>query len=269
MKIKIYQTILIIFLSADLSAQFFFIPIFVPNTSNNTYVRYNCPTRNMVAHQYFENGIEYYDKNIDLSIGSFKEAIENDSLFCDAYDYLAFCFNKNNQLDSALKYIDASLKVNSSNYDAIRTKGFFYMDNKDYNMAARHFYQQHLKQPNEGEWLYYIIRSLIELNLMDSAYNTTKKMEIAYNKQGNENSKDLSLFLQGIIASLKGDYSNAKQMFSSIEESYEWNKEFCYYFGLCHLNGENPKIRKAKKYIRRARKLGYDVEQSVIDKLKK
>lgn len=161
---------------------------------------YTCPTRDKKAYEYMQKGFENINKNIDVAIIYFKGAINKDSMFCDAYDYLSYCFRRNKQYDSALNVINASLRINSSNYWARKTKGFIYMDKKDYNQSAIYFKEQNTKQPNEGIWLYYYTESLIKLNLLDSAQTMTLKMQYVMQQQEGWNSLEISLYLQGKIA---------------------------------------------------------------------
>jgi tetratricopeptide (TPR) repeat protein len=258
MQIKIFCFSILIFATISLSAQFFFIPIIIPGEA--TYASHACPSRNEKAYDYMLKGIENLNKNnIVISILYFKGAINKDSMFCDAYDYLTICFIKNKQYDSALNSISQSLKINSSNFWALKEKGFiYYWDKKDYNAASLYFNARHLKQADEPVWLFYLSQSLIKLNLLDSAQNMAIQTQLALQKEGNEQSLEISFFLQGQIAYLKHNYSTALRAFERIKSIYKNNSEFCYYYGMSLLNADNPNVKKGNRFIKRAKRLELD-----------
>jgi hypothetical protein len=259
MRFKIINLSILVLICSNLSAQFFFLPIIIPGETR--YGSHACPSRNEQANDYMLKGIDNLDKNIVVSIMYFKGAIQKDSMFCDAYDYLTICFQKNKQYDSALYYIDKSLKINSSNFWALKRKGFiYYWYKKDYSAASTYFCQQHLKQINEPFWLFYFSQSLIKLNLLDSAQNMALQTQIALQKDENENSLEISLFLQGQIAYLKHNYTSALRAFERIKSIYKNNSEFCYYYGMSLLNADKPNIKKGNRFINKSKKLAFKNE---------
>jgi tetratricopeptide (TPR) repeat protein len=266
MKARLLLAIVLGILSTNISAQFFFIPVILP--TNTQYVSFTCPSRNKLAIEYFQKGSETFKKDVKVSIGYYKDAIMKDSLFCDAYYCLTICYRKTKEYDSALKYIDASLKVNASDFWARKVKGLIYMDKEDYNTSAAYYNKLKIEQPEECVWLYYLSRSLIELNQLDSAKRTTLAMQFLMHQQGYTKSQQVSTYLQSKIAFKKGDFNTALRAYKTIETEYNKDAEFCYYYGLCYLNTEKPNINKAKRLVQKAIKLGYNkVDQNIVKKL--
>jgi len=99
MKLKILKIFLLLLLSSTIDAQIFF-PIIIP--TQRTVIFYNCPTRNDSANQCLNDGIDNINKDIEQAKRYFKDAIQQDSQFCDAYDYLAYCYRTTNHYDSAI-----------------------------------------------------------------------------------------------------------------------------------------------------------------------
>jgi len=172
----LFQSIFLLFFLSVVRAQIF-IPIIIP-TGTTAYTRYNCGTSNKKAIDYMQKGIDNLETNIDAALVYFKGAIKVDSLFCDAYDFSADVFMMKEEYDSAMKYINHSLNVNSANRWASKTKVRLHFIMREYEKAGDYAYSQHLKQPDDGIWYYYLAESLLHRDLLDSAKNVTLKMQM-------------------------------------------------------------------------------------------
>lgn len=260
----------------------------VPIGQNNLNISYDCPTNVEKSLKLMEKGFDNINSNIDISIMCFKGAIYNDSLFCDAYDYMAYCYRLKKQPDSALNYINKSLKINNTNIWARKTKGhILFYDLKDYNKSADYYYQESLKQKFEAYWLYNLSESLIKLEMFDSAQVITNRMKIVLEEQEKKvlqntlkikpfklqplqteiestdgwNSHALYLFLQGKMAFKQKNYVAADRAFNSIKQEFRMIPEFCYMYGMSLLNKNEPEEKTARKYLKKAEEYGFVLDE--------
>jgi tetratricopeptide (TPR) repeat protein len=263
MKKQIAILVLILILGKNSWCQFFFIPIVVPN--QNVYIPFSCSPANKTALDYYKKGIEKIkSKEIEVAIIYFKGSISKDSLFCDAYEGLAYCYRLKNEPKNALEIINSSLIVNASNYSAQKTKGFILlMDLKDYDQSAQYFMKQSNAQPENPFWLYYFTKSLIGLNLLDSADAMARKTQWALTSQNDENAMAIGLYLMGEIAYKSGNYEGACRAFGLIKDSYKKDAEFCCFYGISLLKLPSPDKKHANKFIKKAQKLGYPVDTEI------
>jgi predicted Zn-dependent protease len=264
---KKYLTLLLFLISlfTKSSAQYFIFPIVIPIYQQY----YNCPSKDSLAMDYFQKGKDYSGTNKVLANVYFKGAIKRDSFFCDAYYALVNSFRSTKDYDSAMKYIDLTLKNNKIDLWALKVKGMLMLNMKDYNQAATYFKALFDQQPREATWLYYYVQSLIKLNKLDSAWSLTMQMETLMRQQEGWDSKSLSYFMQGQIAFQRMNYKTAFRAFDEIKDTYKQNSEFCYLYGVTLMRNENPNMRRAKRYIKRAMKLGYEeVETKIREELK-
>ncbi len=210
-----------------------------------------------------QQGIENLEISLDAALAYFKGAIKVDSLFCDAYDYTASVFIEKEKFDSALKYIDLSLAINSANRWAGKTKIQLHFNLGEYEKAGDYAFSQHLKQADEGIWLYYLAESLFHRDLLDSAKCITLKMQLTMQKQGLELAAATSMYLQGKIFCKMRKYESAQRALLQVNKNYHKDAEFNYYLGLTYLYGEEPNLKKAKKYIIRAFKRNIEIPSEV------
>ena len=260
---NLFLTLLLFLLFPAANAQII-IPIIIPTY---TYDYFECKTTDSKALEYFNLGKENMGTNLNISLAYFKGAIKEDSLFCDAYDYTARVFMKKENNDSALKYIDLSLGVNASNQWAGDMKIHLLFLLKEYEKAGDYAYSRHLKESDEGIWLYYLAESLFERDLLDSAKNITLKMQMVMQKQGNELASVHSMYLQGKIFCKMKEYMIAQRALKKVKSNYRGNAEFNYYLGLTYLYGENPNQKKARKYIKKAFNKDMDIPREIISEL--
>ncbi len=214
-----------------------------------------------------QKGIENKNTNTNAALAYFMGAIKVDSLFCDAYDYAAEIFIKKEKYDSALKYINLSLTVNAANRSAGKTKIRLHFILKEYKEAGDFAFARHLKQPDEGLWLYYLAESLFHRDLLDSAKATTLKMQMVMQQQENEFAASTSMYLQGKIFCKMKEYNIAQKALKQVKQEYRKDAEFNYYLGLTYIYGEKPNEKKAKRYIIRAFKKGFIVPQQIASEL--
>jgi len=214
-----------------------------------------------------QQGIESLETSLDAALAYFKGAIKADSLFCDAYDNTANVFIRKENYDSAIKYIDLSLAINSANRWAGKTKIRLHFEMGEYEKAGEYAYSQHLKQADEGIWLYYLAESLFHRDLLDSAKFITLKMQVAMQKQELELATATSMYLQGKIFCKMKKYESAQRALLQAKENYHKDAEFNYYLGLTYLYGEEPNLKKAKKYIIRAFKKNFEIPPEVSEML--
>lgn len=259
---KSLLTLVIFLFCINLSAQFFFIPIVIPN---NTYVPFSCPPSNKQAYEYYQQGVQKIKtKELDVAIMYFKGSISKDSLFCDAYEGLAYCYRVKNQPQDALDIINSSLDINASNYSAQKTKGYILLiDLKDFKQSAGYFKNQNKLQPDNPLWLYFLTKSLIGMEMLDSAKAVALKTQMAYQKNEDENAMEIGLYLQGIIAYKEAYYEGAVRAFSYIHNLYKKDPEFLCFYGISLLKINNPDKKRAARLIKKAQKYGYPVDEEM------
>lgn len=237
-----------------------FIPIFLSSPDI-----YYCKPQNEKAITYFNRANDFYDKNINTSIDYLEGAIKLDSLFCDAYYSLIVAYSRINDFDNSLKYVDLALKNNSLNPWLIKTKGILLYKSMNYQKASDYYDKLIDLQPRNPIWYYYSAKSLIKLNLLDSAKVNAVKMETIINQNYNTDLKVLSYYLQGKIAYQKDDFDRAKRVFNIIKKDFRRDPEFCYYYGMTCLKLNDNK--NARKYIKKSIKFGYNEVQPDIKEI--
>jgi tetratricopeptide (TPR) repeat protein len=89
-------------------------------------------------------------KNYDKAEGYFKQAINCDSLYSDAYNNLGYAKGLRNNFDSAKIYIDKALKKDSLNASSYNNLGYIYEIKKDYNKALQCYNKSLQINPYQG-----------------------------------------------------------------------------------------------------------------------
>jgi tetratricopeptide (TPR) repeat protein len=229
MRYFIHSLLLIAFLPI-LNAQVF-IPIIIPTgpTVSNSW---ECGTSNPQAKEYIYKGKENFNTNLNASLVYFQGAIKVDSMFCDAYDFVAIIFIKKENYDSAMKYIDASLAVNTANMWARNTKGRLHLTMKEYEKATDYFFTQHTRQPDEGLWLYYLAESLFERDMLDSAKNITLKMQMTVQKQNPDLEVPIGYYIQGISPDVIKENAIAQTTLPYVKSDFYKDAVSNYYDGI-------------------------------------
>jgi hypothetical protein len=241
-----------------------FIPIIIFTENQSMY---QCPSNDPQALEYFKQGNENRRYNKPLAEVYYKGAIKQDSLFCDAYNNLSLLYLKDQKYDSAWKYIEASLKINSSNPWALETKGQLLLKRKEYEEATDYFYGLSKQQPGKSLWLYYIAESLFQQDLLDSAQFASLKMKFQMANENSYMADKYHYYMLGKIACKRGDYKTAQRTFPYVSEEFSRDAEFNYYYGLSYLRMKKSKLKKARKYIRKACNLGYEVSPEIKSEL--
>jgi len=208
--------------------------IFIPTGYPATYNYWECGTTNPQAGEYMEIGDKHFKDNMNVALVYYQGAIKADSMFCDAYDYAAIVFIRKENYDSAMKYIDGSLYVNSSNMWARNTRGRLHLTMKEYERASDYFFSQHMKQPDEGLWLYFLAESLFERDLLDSAKCITLNMQMIAQKQNYEIGVSMSIYMQKKMSDKRKENAIARTDLLQVKRNFYKDAVNNYYDGLTY-----------------------------------
>lgn len=108
-------------------------------------------------------------QNPNAAVIFFQGAIEIEPALCDAYDLLGFTFMELKEYDNALDVLQQSLVLNSTNIRAIKLKGHCLLLKRDYQNAYVFYQEQYHRQPDNIDWSYHFIESLIGLDSINRA----------------------------------------------------------------------------------------------------
>lgn len=228
------------------------------------YAPLYCYTNSIEAKEIIDEG-NYFQSvgNYGAAINKYYSAIKIDSSFCDAYVNIGFCFRQLGELKIALSWYDKSLKISPRNPVALQNYsyclllyGLLDMSIENYNKLVNYY-------PSNPEGYYGLGIALIEKQNYNEALSNTLKAINLYQQQKVEIGEEVYLLL-GENYYHVGDYKMAIEAIDKVYSSYYMIPEVNYVFGMCFYKLDNPNISKAKKYLQRAKNLGFKLPDEII-----
>jgi len=228
-------------------------------------MKFQCGTNNKKALEYFNSGNYGVQINkLEAASKLFHGAIKLDSTFCDAWDNLAVCYRKMGRYDDAFKASIRSLMIDSTNVTAWSNCGNAAFLKHDSYKALQSYDNLQRIVPNNPEGYYGKSIVLYYVDSLDEARKNIIKTEQIYKtshiKIGNE-----VYLLKGFIEFKLGNKRVAQEIFEIIYSKFKDNPELNYFLGKCLLENEND-VNKSQKYIDKALKLGYVIENETNNK---
>jgi tetratricopeptide (TPR) repeat protein len=218
-----------------------------------------CGTNNQKALKYFQSAnFSFMTNRLANAKSLFLSAVKEDSLFCDAWDNLSVCCRKMGHFKDAFVAGLHSLVIDSTNYAAWLNCGYSAYLADDVPDALSSF--EHLQRivPNNPEGYYGKGIVLYSIDSISEARNNIYKAEQKYKAGGFTKGYEVDL-LKGFIEYKYGNTKEAQSIFENIYPQFKNNADLNYFLGQCIQINENNS-RKSKKYIDKAKKLGYVTE---------
>ncbi|WP_299444171.1 hypothetical protein [uncultured Aquimarina sp.] len=194
------------------------------------------------------------DKQYSRAINSFKKAVEKDSLFCGAWNYLAYCLIKKEKLKESKKYVKNSLDIDSINSSARILKAFYLINDSLFIDAQREFERVKIQNPDYPHGYYGIALALYLNQEYEKSKNEINEAEKLIDKLFFIPEKKLIKILKGKILYRLNDENGIKLIEKKLTKSIK-DPEANYILAKYYF--DQKEIKKARKYIIRANALGY------------
>lgn len=254
------QTLIVLFLILFVSHAF-------PQVAMKTGMY--CPTSNAKAEKYFKSGENALNNgNLQKASDNFVKAIEEDSLFCDAWDNLAVVMRRAGKNEKAKSYYFKAMNINKYDIVAPINFGGILLEEGDYEYAHKLFMVVTFIDSTNPEGYFGKAKAYYGGgNYNEALKNLNTAIEL-YTNQRVQIGHEVRL-LEGLIYYGTGDIPTAKKILENEYENFANHPHMNYYLGLCYLNMETPNKDLARKYIKKAEKEGFTVDKEVLDKLEK
>jgi len=218
-----------------------------------------CGTNNKKALEYFNSGNFGMQTNrLESAAKLYYGAIKLDTTFCDAWDNLAVCYTRMGRYDDAFNAGIRSLMIDSTNVTAWSNCGNAAFLHHDIYKALKSYDNLQRIVPNSPEGYYGKSVVLYYIDSLTEARNNIIKAEQVYKTNHLRIGNEVYL-LKGFIEYKTGNIIKAQGIFEKIYSKFKDNPELNYFLGKCLLENEND-TNKSQKYIDKAMKLGYVIE---------
>jgi len=215
----------------------------------------SCDKPNRSAFRSYSHGLEMIlNKQYSRAINSFQKAIEKDSAFCGAWNYLAYSLIKKESITESKKCIKNSLDIDSINPSARITRAFHLINDSLFVEAQNEFRLIKTETPDSPHGYYGLAFALYLNKEYEESKNEILEAEKFIDKLFFVPEKKLIRVLKGKILYRLNDKNGIKLIEKKLTKSIkdaEANYILAkYYFDL-------KETKKAKKYGIRANALGY------------
>ncbi len=218
------------------------------------------PTNNLVAYDYYMKGKELANtKSYEALIGAieeFKNAIEEDESFANAYAFVAICyyymdiFKANKKYSHEIKvYADKAIQLDAESPESLIAKGLYFMHNKAYEMAIENFEKVLQYNPNSG-WVNNMLSDIYSNLLPDT--KKYLKHALKFNKLniGTQDSVTASyLYLHLSNALIQSGFLDESIFYIKKSLAYNADNIFSQYVHAYLLYAKNRDIAYTKKLL--------------------
>jgi tetratricopeptide (TPR) repeat protein len=229
--------------------------------SNN--ISMHCGSYNEKALEYFDSGNYGLQINqLNEAKGLFMASIKLDSTFCDAWDNLSVCYRRMGLFEEAFVAGFRSIRIDSTNSDGWTNCGYSAWLGGKTELALTMFNNIQRLLPNNPEGYYGKSLVLYSIDSISDARANIYSAERIYSANNLQIGNEVYL-LKGFIEFKSGNKKIAQEIFLDIYSSFENNAELNYFLGQCILENEFN-VKKANKYLKRAKSLGYVADNELI-----
>lgn len=152
----------------------------IDTTEKNRDSRISRITLNKKAQKCFQRGIQLYnEKNFELAIKSFEQSIDYDPHEGNAYVFLGYIAEQQNNIDKAIEYYNCSLKTNPKNTAALRLLAKLNMRQEtieSFTKAAHYLNTAQKIEPNDYESSLLLSESYLKTGQTNAALQTLQTM---------------------------------------------------------------------------------------------
>src|SRR5690606_34665295 len=135
------------------------------NSIENKKEKFYSDSKNETAYSFFLTSTDMLQQeNYDIAIEGFLIAIDLDKNYVKAYDHLAICYRKKNQLDKAIKYYKKSLKKIKEDDITIMNIRVIYRIMEDYKESIKYYSKLVDYYPNNAEGYFGLSQNYLMLN---------------------------------------------------------------------------------------------------------
>lgn len=187
------------------------------NSIENKKEKFYSDSKNETAYSFFLTSTDMLQQeNYDIAIEGFLIAIDLDKNYVKAYDHLAICYRKKNQLDKAIKYYKKSLEIFPEGDLALMNIGVIYRIMEDYKESIKYYSKLVDYYPNNAEGYFGLSQNYLMLNDEEKALDNIFKAYKIYTIQDSHYKKDAELIINIIQEILKS--RNQENIFKKIAD---------------------------------------------------
>ena len=196
------------------------------------------------------------------AIMAYQAAIRIDSSFCDAYHRLGTAYIRAGELPQAIYlYSQADRKFPGEALFKFNQARLWLSVNKP--DTALHYYRQMIQVDPTNYQGYY--GSSVALNMLS---RTADALE--YLARGQQYDRFITpeiVFYEGILYYKAGQYSRALGLFQQVQRYFYRDPSMNYYLGMSYYQKGGRALKRARRYLQMALRLGMPVDRETLQKL--
>jgi tetratricopeptide (TPR) repeat protein len=226
-----------------------------------------CPSENDEASLAYNTAVELAEQGqVEEAKKLYLKAIELDSGFCDAMDNLGQLYRREWKLDKAEYWYKRSIQVFPENVVARQNLALVYKF-QGKNQEAMQEYEMLTKiDPDNPEGYYGLGTVYRDLERYQDALYNFKRAEELYSATSSPLIADAQQQL-GMAYILLEDYVKARDYLEKAYPEFESDPKVNYVLGVCYLQEELEDIELARKYLRKAKELGFEPADELLRQL--
>jgi tetratricopeptide (TPR) repeat protein len=227
-----------------------------------------CSTHSDRAAQFYDDALSSERKGKPEDAERlYRQAIELDPAFCDAMDNLGRLLRSQGKLDEAISWYRRSLEILPGNTVARMNLGLAYNLQGKFAEAVAEYETLVRTAPDDPEGSFGLGVCYLDMQRPAEAIPQFEKAEDLYARQSSALVVDARYFL-GVSHYGLGECDKARGYFEEVLPSMPDSASTNYYLGLCHLCPGAEDIELARRFLKRAQSLGYDVPAEAMDRVK-
>ena len=209
------------------------------------------------ADKLYQSGLKALkNENYKLAIELFKEVINKDNTYINAYNNLGIAYRKYGDITMAIKTYKQALGVDPDSYQIFFNLANAQLFQGDYDDSLKSF--EHFKtiQPDNPE-AYYGIATI--LSVKEEYEKANKQFLKAIDLYNDDQSTEKSHAYFNIATNYfkESNYNEAIEYFQKAKLLDPTNKEIYHFIALSYIHNKNYNNSTAQKYIKKAQNLGY------------
>jgi tetratricopeptide (TPR) repeat protein len=225
-----------------------------------------CFPKNENAYSHFNKALFLSNQgNIKEAIQEYRKAIEADPEFCSAMNNLARLFRSQGNLDEAIFWYKKSIDVSYANPVAHQNLAMVFLMQGKVNEAISEYELLIKLEPENPEGYYGLGAVLTETGNAEMGLKNLIKAEGLYESSSSPLVADARRHIGFAYTSLN-KYDMAISYLEKCYYSFQNDPLVNYYLGLNHI-ANNANLEEAKKYLQKAKALGFKIQPEIEEKL--
>jgi tetratricopeptide (TPR) repeat protein len=236
-------------------------------TAGNQRGEVLCPTENEQARILYNDAIELQDQGQrEQAKELYQNAIELDPSFCDAMDNLGQMLRSQGSVEEAIYWYERSIEVLPNNTVAHQNLAVAYKIQGRIADAITQYELIVQIDPDNPEGYYGLGSIYLDSGQPEQAVTQFKRAEELYAKESSPLIQDARYGL-GVSYYRLEECEKARDYFEQIYPEKQDNPYTNYFYGLCYLCPEIKDLELAERYLSKAKELGVDIPESVLQQL--